>query len=71
MMIRTRIVSSLEKFFLEDRIDRFAPLERISALRRERLSFQLLHALERGGDGDTVPSQNIHLPLCMKGELAK
>ena len=41
-MILTKIVSSLEKCFLDDNIDTFAPLTRISALKNERLSMQLL-----------------------------
>ncbi len=42
-MIDTRVVSSLEKCFLDDRIECFSPMERISMLKNERLFFQLLH----------------------------
>ncbi len=42
-MIETKLVSSLEKAFVDDDIDNFKALRRISALRGERISFQLLH----------------------------
>ena len=42
-MIRIKPVSSLEKAMLESDIADFAPLTRISALKGERLSVQILH----------------------------
>lgn len=45
-MIYTKIVSSVEKCFWDDDIGTFAPLERISALKNERLSVQLLHVAD-------------------------
>lgn len=41
-MLRTKIVSSLEKVFLDQKPEDFARLERISALKGERVSFQLI-----------------------------
>lgn len=41
-MIVSKIVSSLEKAFINDTPDKFETLERISALKGERVSFQLL-----------------------------
>ena len=41
-MVKTKIVSSLEKIFLNDRITRFKELRQISMLRNQRLSIQLL-----------------------------
>lgn len=43
MMILTKIVSSLEKCFLDDAIDAYHSLHRISMLKNERLSVQLLY----------------------------
>ena len=51
-MIRTVIVSSLEKALLEQQIQDFTPLEKISALRGERLSVQLLHTYDYELDTD-------------------
>ncbi len=45
-MIKIKIVSSLEKAMLEDKIEKFKPLEKISVLRGERLSFQILNTFE-------------------------
>ena len=42
-MIKTKIVSSLEKAFIDGDIDSFEELSRISVLKGERLSFQLLY----------------------------
>ena len=42
-MIKTKIVSSLEKVFLDQNIDEFSSLERISVLKGERLSVQLIY----------------------------
>ena len=41
-MIRTKIVSSLEKVFIDERIDAYTQLESISVLRGERLNFQII-----------------------------
>ena len=64
-MIKTRIVSSVEKCFLDDRIESFDRLESISMLKNERLSFQLLHTLH------TDASDYRQLcSLTLSGELA-
>ena len=66
-MFKTKIVSSLEKAFLDESIDKFESLERISALRGERISFQLLYTYE-------LDEEKIELALCtpiISGPLAK
>ncbi len=66
-MFRTKIVSSLEKAFLDDSIDSHKTLEHISALRGERVSFQLLYTYELDGE-------EIYHRLCtpkIEGSLAK
>lgn len=45
-MIRTKIVSSLEKSFIDSSIDSYKSLDKISALLGERLSLQLLYTYE-------------------------
>ena len=42
-MLKTKIVSSLARAFVDSNIDDFTALERISALKGERISFQLIH----------------------------
>jgi len=50
-MLKIKIVSGLEKPFLDQRIEDFEALEHISALRGERLTLMLLTYLEDEGDG--------------------
>ena len=42
-MLKTKIISSLSRVFIDSKLDDFKPLERISALKGERISFQLVH----------------------------
>ena len=66
-MFKTKIVSSLEKAFLDEKIDKFESLERISALRGEKISIQLLYTYE-------LDEEQIELALCtptLSGPLAK
>ena len=42
-MLKTRIISSLSRVFIDNKIEDFEPLKRISALKGERVSFQLVH----------------------------
>ena len=65
-MIKTKLVSSLEKAFVDDKIENFEPISRISVLRGERLSCQLLH---------TQTAENFvwmfYAPLSFSGSLAE
>ena len=66
-MLKTKLVSSQEKIFFDSSIDSFAKLERISALRGEKISLQLLHVDSR--EGEYLPVR----PFCeltLGGELA-
>ncbi len=45
-MIKTKIISSLEKVFPDNEIDDFSSLEKISVLRGERLSLQLIYTYD-------------------------
>ncbi|MBE6558745.1 MAG: DUF4091 domain-containing protein [Ruminococcaceae bacterium] len=51
MQIRTKIISSLEKVFLDSSIDQFKPLTFIRMMKNQRLSVQLAHTIE----GDDAP----------------
>ena len=66
-MLLTKIVSSQEKVFVDDSIEKFATLERISALGGERLSLQLIYS-------DVAPEYIPSRPICdltIEGELAQ
>ena len=43
-MLKTKIISSLSRVFIDSSIDDFAALEKISALKGEKVSFQLVHS---------------------------
>ena len=65
-MIKTKLVSSLEKVFPDDKIDTFEALRRISVLRGERFSFQILHTNE-----DESFQWSRYYKVEISGELAK
>lgn len=67
-MIKTKIVSSLEKAFFDEPIEKFEALESISALRGERVSCQLLHRNDT--DGVSMP-QIYQAHVYLEGSLAK
>ena len=50
-MLKTKITSSLENCFLDNNIDDFKRLSRMSALKNERFSFQLLCELDKCDPG--------------------
>ena len=66
-MLNVKIVSSLDKVFYDQSINDFSRLERISALRGERLSMQLIYAFDRD---DLHRTPLFHSPV-LTGELAK
>lgn len=47
-MIKTKIISSLEKPFIDEKVDKFERLEKISALRGETVRFQIIYDNENG-----------------------
>ncbi len=69
-MIKTKIVSSLCRVFHDTDIDSLTRLERISALKGERLSFQLITRYVRE-DGDDLYAQKKNVKPVISGELAK
>ena len=65
-MLRTKIVSSLENVFLDSNYDDFQVLKRITVLKNERFSFQLICDMSAEDD----PMRRIMKPM-IDGELAK
>lgn len=65
-MIKTKITSSLEKPFLDQHVEDFPTLSRISALRGERISFQILFESDKG-DGNGWASRNV-LSIDVEGD---
>ena len=66
-MFKFKIVSSLEKAFVEESIDKFEALERISVLKGERFSLQLLYTYEE----DENEFYQLRLRPEISGALAK
>ena len=65
MQIRTKIISSLEKVFLDSRMEDFKPLSFIRMMKNQRLSVQLVHTIE----GDDAPLR-IMPQIKLSGALA-
>ena len=68
-IIKTKIVSALEKAFVDEKIESYPALERLSALAGERISFQLLYYLKYSRH----PLKNLYevYEPVFEGELAK
>ena len=73
-MLKTKLVSSQVKAFLEDTIDAFAPLESLTALGGERVSVQLLYVEAQKSDrylaqvqleGDLAPFSSVRDVRCV------
>lgn len=63
-MLKAIIVSSQEKVFIDQKISDFKPLERISVLKGERLSLQLIYTYE------STRSPYLHAAIRIKPELS-
>ena len=70
-MIKTKIVSSLEKALLTQNIDEYKDLKKLSALRGERISFQLLHTYIFEEISPNANPNRANATISAKGELAK
>ena len=68
-MIKTKIVSSLEKGFPSDSISKFKELRSITALKGERISFQLFHIYHF--DNTFWNNRGLKATIDIEGELAK
>ncbi len=64
-MISTKIVSSLEKCFLDNSIDEFESFESFSMLKNERLSIQLLYTAD-----ENEPNYATRLKVSFEGDLS-
>ena len=69
-MIKTKIISSLSRVFIDSSIENFNELTKISALKGEKISFQLVHqrVLE---DGEGIYDYRELLTPKFTGDLAK
>lgn len=65
-MIRSKIISSLEKAFLNQRTEDFKTLEFLSGLKNERISFQLIYRPE--GENEAIRDSAY---VTLSGDLAK
>ena len=68
-MIKTKIISSLEKVFIDESIDSYPELNRFSALRGERINFQI--ATTYVTKGSPMPYVAPKFVPKLSGELAK
>lgn len=66
-MLKTKLVSSQEKAFIDESIDKFRALQKISALGGERLSVQILYVDE----GEPYLPRRPFCDLIVSGELAE
>ena len=69
-MLKTKIISSLSRVFLDSSIDDFNALERASALKGEKLSFQVVHVREMEPGESIYAYRELFTPK-FSGELAK
>ena len=65
---KIKIVSSLEKPLAHESIDKLKPLRKITALKGERLSFQVAHTCHNDNQNDRG---YIYASVALEGELAK
>ena len=68
-MLKTRIVSSLEKLFVDQKIEEFEKLSELSVLKGERFSFQLAYTFDNSDGSHLHASVHPKIELC--GELFK
>jgi len=69
-MLKTKIISSLSRVFIDSKLDDFKTLERISALKGEKISFQLIHSRIMEPGEDIYAYRELFTPK-FSGELAK
>ena len=66
-MLKTKIISSMEKVFADQKVEDFLALSYISALKGERLSLQLIYS----DDNDSPDRERVRLAPVLEGNLAK
>ena len=69
-MLKTKIISSLSRVFIDNSIDDFAALEKISALKGEKVSFQLVHTRIME-PGESIYAYRENFTPKFSGKLAK
>ena len=68
-MIKTKIISSLEKVFIDESITSYPELKKFSALRGERINFQIAYTYDT--KGSPMPYTAPRFKPMLSGELAK
>ena len=66
-MLKTKIISSMEKVFADQKTEDFCTLSYISALKGERLSLQLIYS----DDNDSPDRARVRLAPVLEGDIAK
>ena len=69
-MLKTKLISSLSRVFTDSCIDDFAAIEKLSVLKGERISFQLVHQRIAEPGEDINAYRELFTPK-FSGELAK
>ena len=69
-MLKTKLISSLSRVFVDSSIDDFAPLTKLSALKGERVSFQIIHKREMEEGESMYAYRELFTPK-ISGALAK
>ena len=69
-MLKTKIISSLSRVFMDSSIEEFSALEHVSALKGEKLSFQVVHVRELEPGEGIYHYRELFTPK-FSGELAK
>ena len=69
-MLKTKLISSLSRVFIDSSIDDFAPIEKLSVLKGERVSFQLVHTRIMEEGESMYAYRELFTPK-FSGELAK
>lgn len=69
-MLKTKLISSLSRVFTDSSIDDFAAIEKLTALKGERVSFQLVHQRIMEPEEDIYAFRELFTPK-FSGELAK
>ncbi len=69
-MLKTKLISSLSRVFVDSSIDNFAPIEKLSVLKGERVSFQLVHQRVMEEGENMYHYRELFTPK-VSGDLAK
>ena len=69
-MLKTKLISSLSRVFVDSNLDDFTPINKMYALKGERISFQLAHS-RIWEEGEGIYDYREMFTPKFSGELAK